>query len=149
MLRGSLETVLPIFSSEPRNRSRPNPPKEGKNMNFSICSLPIEAALRWERNLGVVGILGSHRPDGAIAALAPDGKIVGAATVSGWWLSGVVVHPDYRRHGVGRALFLRAFEIARERGHDPIRVEVCGIDGRNLISSLPIEVQRHLWEREE
>ena len=40
-----------------------------------------------------------------------------------WWLSEVVVDPDHRRRGIGRALGLAGIDYARARGAKIIRSE--------------------------
>ena len=50
----------------------------------------------------------SLRPDGCFAACL-DGRIVGTATTTAYgdafgWIGMVIVHPEYRRRGIGRAL---------------------------------------------
>jgi GNAT superfamily N-acetyltransferase len=61
----------------------------------------------WETILGL-------RPDGCFVACL-DGRVVGTATTTAYgnafgWIGMVIVHPDYRRRGIGRALLNRCIE---------------------------------------
>lgn len=81
-----------------------------------------------------------NRLEEEIAALDPSekglfvakrsGAIVGFGRVvrdgddpSQWWLLGLVVHPDHRRQGIGRALARARIAYARKQGATMIRSE--------------------------
>lgn len=114
---------------------------------IKIKEIPLETALRWERELGVVGILASYPPRKALGAFIDD-RLVGAVTTCGEWIVGVVVDLAFQRRGIGKALFLEAFCLLRERVA-AVRVQPCSAGGWALVNSLPPEVHQHLYVKED
>lgn len=49
------------------------------------------------------------------AFLMPEGMAASAGTVPGWMVSGMVVDPDARRHGIGRALLAAVADAVAEQ----------------------------------
>jgi len=74
----------------------------------------------WERFLAT-------EPDGCFLAEC-DGAPAGTATTTVYgpelaWIGMLLVHPDYRRRGLGRALLLRCLEYLRGRGVRCIKLD--------------------------
>ncbi len=51
-----------------------------------------------------------------------DGKLVGAAAVTENKIAFVCVHPDYRRRGIGTALFAECEEYVKSQGYDSVQM---------------------------
>src|SRR5687767_195790 len=66
-------------------------------------------------------------PDGCFVA-TEDTKVIGTVTTTTFeqqlaWIGMMLVHPDYRRRGIGTALMQRAFDHLREGGITCIRLD--------------------------
>ena len=74
----------------------------------------------WERSRSI-------EPEGCFAA-EWNGTVTGTATVTCYgremaWIGMVLVHPDYRRRGIGTALLKHAIDCLRARGIAPIKLD--------------------------
>jgi len=67
-----------------------------------------------------------HDPDGCFVATADD-QPVGMVTTTCFgpsgWIGNLIVHPDFRRRGIGRALMERGLDRLRGRGVTTVRLE--------------------------
>lgn len=100
----------------------------------------------WERFLRLA-------PDGCFLA-EQDGRSTGTATTTAYgrdlaWIGMVLVHPDFRRCGIGTALLRRTIEHLREEGVACIRLDATP-EGRPLYESLGFQSEWGLqrWARE-
>jgi len=60
----------------------------------------------------------------------------------------VGVHPDYRKHGVGRALYERFFEIARAQGMTAVRCVTSPLNKTSIAfhTRMGFEPEPHEWQ---
>jgi GNAT superfamily N-acetyltransferase len=99
----------------------------------------------WRRFLGTDA-------DGCFVAEL-DGLPVGTATTTTYgpalaWIGMVLVHPDHRRRGIGRALLIRCLEHLRQRGVRCIKLDATPA-GQPVYQSLGFESEWTLtrWQR--
>jgi GNAT superfamily N-acetyltransferase len=86
----------------------------------------------WQRFL-------DHEPEGCFIAES-DGTPAGTATTTSYgtdvaWIGMVLVHPDSRRHGIGRALLERCLEYLQQRGVRCIKLDATPT-GKKLYDTL-------------
>lgn len=71
-----------------------------------------------------------------LVAVNDAGRVVGEIMVGGrewydwangefWWITSVYVHPDWRRRGVGRALYTKVRELARSASPKVVGIRGC------------------------
>lgn len=109
--------------------------------------LPSEA-IAWQEKLGVVGILNSRLPEFALGAFV-GAELVGARTFSSRRLIGLLVKPEFRRRGIGRALIIAALDriIPGLRDGEFVVAETNQASGR-LMDSLPEQYRSRVYERD-
>lgn len=95
----------------------------------------------------MVGILNSRLPESALGVYIGD-EIIGAITFSPGRLIGLLVKPEYRRQGVGRALLVEALDrmILNLRDEEYIVAEINQASGK-LFDSLPGKYRSRIYER--
>lgn len=95
-----------------------------------------------------------YRGDLHVLVEAPDGTMA-ASTIM--WLDGVNrtvefepvgTHPDYRRHGLGRAMLLHGMRLAREAGADHATVACLGAPGHPRARGLYHSVGFRMFSRD-
>lgn len=116
--------------------------------NLIIREILPSEAIAWQKKLGVVGILNSRPPEFALGAFVGD-ELVGARTFSSHRLIGLLVKPEFRRRGIGRALIITALDriIPNLRDGEFVVVEMNQASGR-LYNSLPEQYQSRIYERD-
>lgn len=112
--------VFAPYQPEPSRGRAPVPVREGTLADLPGCLDLVEAVLHLDRATWEVSLTASVTDPDRMLHVADDaGRIAGYARTTywerpadappnaaptGWYLIGLVVSPDYRRRGVGRAL---------------------------------------------
>lgn len=92
-----------------------------------ICELIADSAVK--RGTGIAQrspeyIVGKLSDGKAVIALTRSGKLAGFCYIETWGHgkyvanSGLIVHPDYRNHGLAAAIKTRAFKLSRDKYPD-------------------------------
>jgi len=99
----------------------------------------IRAAAGWNQTPDDWRLFLEWQPDGCYVAEV-DGRLAGTATTTCYgtevaWIGMVLVHPDCRRHGVGRALLSHCLGFLRERRIRSIKLDATPL-GKTLYDQL-------------
>lgn len=116
--------------------------------NFQIKNLLPCEAIAWQEKLGRAGILDSNRVETALGAYI-GAELVGVQTFSPRYLVGLLVKPEFRRRGIGRALMVAALDqmisCLRDGEHITTRTNR---DSGSLVDSLPETYRSRIYERD-
>ena len=78
----------------------------------------------WVREDPALGFLIAGEIDGKVVALQHTNLQPGSVA----WMEGIRVHPDYRQHGIAKALLRRALDMARELGYIRSRLSTAQVN---------------------
>ncbi len=140
--------------------------RESESMNVVIrpaCAADREHVLAFTRNTWPWGDYIEEAwdgwlsdPRGGLVVAEADGQPVGMAMCTRpsddeGWLQGLRVHPDYRRHGIARALTAYQIDWLRDKGATVARlaVYVSNLASQNLVASTGFRHVTTFVEREQ
>lgn len=107
--------------------------------------LPCEAIV-WQEKLGVVGILNSRLPESSLGAYI-GAELAGVITFSPGYLIGLLVKPEFRKNGIGRALMISALDqMIPHLGDGQFIVAEMNWASGKMFNSLP-EYKSRIYER--
>jgi GNAT superfamily N-acetyltransferase len=122
---------------------------------LSASDIPAADGLRliagWNQTFADWQRLISHDPDGCFAATVND-QVVGTATTTSYgtdlaWIGMVLVHPEQRRHGIGKALLSHCIADLQRRGIRCIKLDATPL-GQPLYEKIGFKAEWNLsrWE---
>jgi len=110
---------------------------------LELCRLAgwNQVAADWQRLLDL-------EPEGVFVA-QEDGRLCATASVVSYgtrtgWIGMILVHPDFRRRGIGSALMRRCIETLQSRGVESIKVDATD-QGRQVYLKLGFADERPIW----
>ena len=131
---------LAIERLEP-HEIEPGPHKSGphKSGAFATGAFELSALAGWNQTPDDWRRLIDLSPEGCFKAVQA-GRIVGSVTTTPLgnrvaWIGMMLVHPDFRRRGIARALMLRAIELLRNQGFATIGLDATPL-GKPLYQQL-------------
>lgn len=115
--------------------------------NFEIKTLLPREAIAWQEKLRVMGILNSRLPESSLGVYIGV-ELAGVITFSPGHLIGLLVKPEFRRMGIGRALLIEALDqlVPHLRDGEFVVAEMNQASGK-LFDSLPEKYRSRIYER--
>jgi GNAT superfamily N-acetyltransferase len=113
----------------------------------------VRAAVGWNQTIKDWERILSVQPDGCFVA-EWDGKLAGTATTTCYgkqlsWIGMILVHPDFRRHGIGKALMNHCLKFLKDQQLECIKLDATPL-GKTLYDKLGFKDEWNLarWEKE-
>jgi GNAT superfamily N-acetyltransferase len=121
---------------------------EKRDLSFADS---VRAAVGWNQTIQDWERVLSIQPDGCFVA-EWEGKLSGTATTTCFgkqlsWIGMILVHPDFRRHGIGKALMNHCLKFLKDRQLDCIKLDATPL-GKTLYDQLGFKDEWNLarWE---